>query len=114
VLVGKLAMVELVGGFGYNTADASFRGPCRTPWNPDFFHWRFVKRSGGCYECRIGSVLGWAEKPEDPSFSHRPTVGCRECALLMDESAGTVRSRYAGPSIRSGRSAAGRTIAAWC
>jgi aspartyl-tRNA(Asn)/glutamyl-tRNA(Gln) amidotransferase subunit A len=37
VLVGKLAMVELVGGFGYNTADASFTGPCRTPWNPDFF-----------------------------------------------------------------------------
>jgi aspartyl-tRNA(Asn)/glutamyl-tRNA(Gln) amidotransferase subunit A len=37
VLIGKLAMVELVGGFGYNTADASFTGPCRTPWNPDYF-----------------------------------------------------------------------------
>jgi aspartyl-tRNA(Asn)/glutamyl-tRNA(Gln) amidotransferase subunit A len=35
VLVGKLAMVELVGGFGYNNADASFTGPCRTPWNPE-------------------------------------------------------------------------------
>jgi len=35
VLIGKLAMVELVGGLGYNTADASFTGPGRTPWNPD-------------------------------------------------------------------------------
>lgn len=37
VLIGKLAMVELVGGLGYNTADASFTGPGRTPWNPDYF-----------------------------------------------------------------------------
>ena len=31
VLLGKLAMVELAGGFGYNNADASFTGPGRTP-----------------------------------------------------------------------------------
>jgi Asp-tRNA(Asn)/Glu-tRNA(Gln) amidotransferase A subunit family amidase len=37
VLLGKLAMVELVGGLGYNTADASFTGPGRTPWNRDYF-----------------------------------------------------------------------------
>ncbi len=37
VLLGKLAMVELVGGLGYNTADASFTGPGRTPWNPEYF-----------------------------------------------------------------------------
>src|SRR5207302_10569554 len=36
-LVGKLAMVELAGGFGYNTADASFTGPGRTPWNPRYW-----------------------------------------------------------------------------
>jgi aspartyl-tRNA(Asn)/glutamyl-tRNA(Gln) amidotransferase subunit A len=35
ILLGKLAMIELVGGFGYDTADASFTGPCRTPWNPE-------------------------------------------------------------------------------
>jgi aspartyl-tRNA(Asn)/glutamyl-tRNA(Gln) amidotransferase subunit A len=33
VLVGKLAMVELAGGFGYDRADASFSGPGRNPWN---------------------------------------------------------------------------------
>ncbi|HEU4520805.1 MAG TPA: amidase, partial [Thermoanaerobaculia bacterium] len=37
VLVAKLAMVELAGGFGYNNADASFTGPGRTPWNPDYW-----------------------------------------------------------------------------
>ncbi|HEV7243345.1 MAG TPA: amidase [Thermoanaerobaculia bacterium] len=37
VLVAKLAMVELAGGFGYNNADASFTGPGRTPWNLDFW-----------------------------------------------------------------------------
>jgi aspartyl-tRNA(Asn)/glutamyl-tRNA(Gln) amidotransferase subunit A len=30
-------MVELAGGFGYNNADASFTGPCRTPWNADYW-----------------------------------------------------------------------------
>ncbi len=33
VLLGKLAMLEIVGGFGFNSADASFTGPARTPWN---------------------------------------------------------------------------------
>jgi len=37
VLVAKLAMVELAGGFGYNNADASFTGPGRTPWNTAFW-----------------------------------------------------------------------------
>lgn len=37
VLVAKLAMIELAGGFGYDRADASFTGPCRTPWNLDYW-----------------------------------------------------------------------------
>jgi aspartyl-tRNA(Asn)/glutamyl-tRNA(Gln) amidotransferase subunit A len=37
VLLAKLAMVELAGGFGYNEADASFTGPGRTPWNREFW-----------------------------------------------------------------------------
>jgi aspartyl-tRNA(Asn)/glutamyl-tRNA(Gln) amidotransferase subunit A len=37
ILIAKLAMVELAGGFGYNNADASFTGPGRTPWNTDFW-----------------------------------------------------------------------------
>jgi aspartyl-tRNA(Asn)/glutamyl-tRNA(Gln) amidotransferase subunit A len=37
VLLAKLAMVELAGGFGYNNADASFTGPARNPWNQRFW-----------------------------------------------------------------------------
>jgi aspartyl-tRNA(Asn)/glutamyl-tRNA(Gln) amidotransferase subunit A len=37
VLLAKLAMVELAGGFGYGAADASFTGPGRTPWNANFW-----------------------------------------------------------------------------
>ncbi len=37
VLAAKLAMIELAGGFGYGHADASFTGPCRTPWNLAFW-----------------------------------------------------------------------------
>src|SRR6266576_2050694 len=37
VLVAQLAMVELAGGMGYNQANASFTGPGKTPWNPDYW-----------------------------------------------------------------------------
>ncbi|HEX9917734.1 MAG TPA: amidase [Pyrinomonadaceae bacterium] len=37
VLVAKLAMIELAGGMGYNQADASLTGACRTPWNTDYW-----------------------------------------------------------------------------
>src|SRR5256714_9431093 len=37
VLVAKLAMVELAGGMGYNQANASFTGPGKTPWNPEYW-----------------------------------------------------------------------------
>ena len=37
VLCAKLAMVELAGGFGYDTADASFTGPGRSPWNTGYW-----------------------------------------------------------------------------
>lgn len=33
VLIGKLAMVEIAGGMGYQQADASFTGPGLNPWN---------------------------------------------------------------------------------
>src|SRR5262249_23552859 len=37
VLIGKLAMIELAGGFGYNHANASFTGPALTPWNLSYW-----------------------------------------------------------------------------
>lgn len=37
ILIAKLSMVELAGSFGYSSADASFTGPGRTPWNLDYW-----------------------------------------------------------------------------
>jgi len=63
VLLGKLAMLEAVGGFGFNGADASFTGPTRTPWNLN--HWAGGSSSGpgaataaGLVAFSIGSETG--------------------------------------------------------
>jgi len=60
VLVAKLAMIELAGGMGYNQADASWTGACRTPWNTGY--WSGGSSSGpgaavasGCVAFAIGS-----------------------------------------------------------
>jgi aspartyl-tRNA(Asn)/glutamyl-tRNA(Gln) amidotransferase subunit A len=37
VLIGKLSMVELAGGGGYNTAGASLQGPGLNPWNKAYW-----------------------------------------------------------------------------
>jgi aspartyl-tRNA(Asn)/glutamyl-tRNA(Gln) amidotransferase subunit A len=37
VLIGKAAMIELAGGLGYQTGDASLTGPSRNPWNTDYW-----------------------------------------------------------------------------
>lgn len=37
VLVAKLAMIELAGGGGYQYPSASLQGPCRNPWNPEYW-----------------------------------------------------------------------------
>ncbi len=35
VLIGKAAMIELAGGLGYTSGNASLTGPARNPWNPE-------------------------------------------------------------------------------
>ncbi len=54
VLVAKLAMVELAGGMGYNSPDASFTGPGRTPWNPGY--WSGGSSSGSAAAVAAGLV----------------------------------------------------------
>jgi aspartyl-tRNA(Asn)/glutamyl-tRNA(Gln) amidotransferase subunit A len=54
VLVAKLAMVELAGGLGYDNPDASFTGPGRTPWNPDY--WSGGSSSGSAAAVAAGLV----------------------------------------------------------
>ncbi len=47
VLVAKLAMVELAGGMGYRQPNASFTGPCKTPWDRDRWAGGSSSGSGG-------------------------------------------------------------------
>lgn len=37
VLIAKLAMIELAGGGDYSSASASLQGPCRNPWNTQYW-----------------------------------------------------------------------------
>ncbi|MBC5824476.1 MAG: amidase [Candidatus Eremiobacteraeota bacterium] len=54
VVIAKLAMIELAGGMGYNQADASFTGPCKTPWNLKF--WSGGSSSGSGSSVSAGLV----------------------------------------------------------
>lgn len=60
VLVAKLSMVELAGGFGYQQPNASLTGPGRNAWNPDTWSGGSSSGSGsavaaGCVPFAIGS-----------------------------------------------------------
>ena len=73
VLVAKLAMVELAGGFGYNDADASFTGPGRTPWNRNF--WSGGSSSGPGAAVAAG-LVGFAIGSETNGSITVPSAFC--------------------------------------
>ena len=54
ILIGKLAMVELAGGMGYDQPNAAFTGPGRNPWNPDA--WSGGSSSGSGSAVGAGAV----------------------------------------------------------
>ncbi len=83
VLVAKLAMVELAGGFGYDQPNASFTGPGITPWNPEAWSGGSSSGSGsavaaGCVPFAIGSET-WGSITTPASYCGvtglRPTYG---------------------------------------
>jgi aspartyl-tRNA(Asn)/glutamyl-tRNA(Gln) amidotransferase subunit A len=73
VLVAKLAMIELAGGFGYNDADASFTGPGRTPWNPAY--WSGGSSSGSGIAVAAG-LVGFAIGSETAGSILFPSLAC--------------------------------------
>lgn len=108
VLIGKLAMVELAGAFGYNQADASFTGPTRNPWNPSA--WTCGSSSGpgaavpaGLVGFAVGSET-WGSITCPSSFSgvsgFRPTYGrvSRYGAMTLSDTMDKL-----GPLCRSAR-----------
>ena len=54
VLIGKLAMVELAGGLGYEQPNAALTGPGRSAWNPD--RWAGGSSSGSGSAVAAGLV----------------------------------------------------------
>jgi aspartyl-tRNA(Asn)/glutamyl-tRNA(Gln) amidotransferase subunit A len=73
VLIAKLAMVELAGGFGYNDADASFTGPGRTPW--DWHYWSGGSSSGSG-ACVSAGLVGFAIGSETSGSILFPSASC--------------------------------------
>jgi aspartyl-tRNA(Asn)/glutamyl-tRNA(Gln) amidotransferase subunit A len=54
ILCAKLAMIELAGGMGYRQPNASFTGPCATPWS--LKHWSGGSSSGSGSAVSAGLV----------------------------------------------------------
>ena len=73
VLLAKLALVELAGGFGYNDADASFTGPGRTPWNAAY--WSGGSSSGSGAAVAAG-LVGFAIGSETCGSILFPATAC--------------------------------------
>jgi len=73
VLIGKLAMVELAGGMGYNNPDASFTGPGRSPWNTG--HWSDGSSSGSGAATGAG-LAGFAIGSETSGSILTPATFC--------------------------------------
>jgi len=73
VLIAKLSMVELAGGFGYDQADASFTGPGRTPWNHDY--WSGGSSSGPGAAVAAG-LVGFAIGSETNGSILTPSAMC--------------------------------------
>ncbi|MBA2755793.1 MAG: amidase [Chloroflexia bacterium] len=51
VLIGKLAMVELAGGFNYDQPDAAWTGPGRNAWDPETWAGGSSSGSGSAVGC---------------------------------------------------------------
>jgi aspartyl-tRNA(Asn)/glutamyl-tRNA(Gln) amidotransferase subunit A len=73
VLLAKLSMVELAGGFGYDQADASLTGPGRTPWNRDY--WSGGSSSGPGAAVAAG-LVGFAIGSETNGSIVNPSTFC--------------------------------------
>jgi aspartyl-tRNA(Asn)/glutamyl-tRNA(Gln) amidotransferase subunit A len=59
IMIGKAAMIELAGGLGYTSGDASLTGPCKNPWNTDYWTCGSSSGSGAIVAAALaGFTLG--------------------------------------------------------
>jgi aspartyl-tRNA(Asn)/glutamyl-tRNA(Gln) amidotransferase subunit A len=99
VLIGKAAMIELAGGLGYSAGNASLTGPCRNPWNTDYWTCGSSSGSGAIVAAGLapwalgsdtrGSILcpsAWCGiAGMRPSFGRVSRFGAMAIAWTMDK-----------------------------
>jgi aspartyl-tRNA(Asn)/glutamyl-tRNA(Gln) amidotransferase subunit A len=73
ILIGKLAMVELAGGGGYESANASLTGPGLNPWDPS--RWSGGSSSGPGSAVAAG-LVGFALGSETSGSILTPSAYC--------------------------------------
>jgi aspartyl-tRNA(Asn)/glutamyl-tRNA(Gln) amidotransferase subunit A len=73
ILIGKLAMIELAGGVGYNTAGASLTGPALNPW--DRTCWAGGSSSGSGVATAAG-LVGFSLGSETSGSIITPSAFC--------------------------------------
>lgn len=78
VLVAKLAMIELAGGGGYNSAAASLSGPCKNPFDPS--RWAGGSSSGSGAAVAAG-LVGFAIGTETWGSITVPAAFCNVTGL---------------------------------
>jgi aspartyl-tRNA(Asn)/glutamyl-tRNA(Gln) amidotransferase subunit A len=93
VLLGKAAMIELAGGLGYSSGEASLTGPARNPWNPEC--WTCGSSSGSGAVVAAG-LAPWALGSDTRGSILCPSSWCGVCGLRP--SFGRV-SRYGSMAI---------------
>jgi aspartyl-tRNA(Asn)/glutamyl-tRNA(Gln) amidotransferase subunit A len=106
VLIGKAAMIELAGGLGYSTGAASLTGPCKNPWNTDYWTCGSSSGSGAIVAAGLapwalgsdtrGSIIcpsAWCGvSGMRPSFGRVSRFGAMAIAWSMDKLGPMARS----------------------
>jgi aspartyl-tRNA(Asn)/glutamyl-tRNA(Gln) amidotransferase subunit A len=99
VLIGKAAMIELAGGLGYSAGNASLTGPCKNPWNTNYWTCGSSSGSGAIVAAGLapwalgsdtrGSILcpsAWCGiSGMRPSFGRVSRFGAMAIAWTMDK-----------------------------
>jgi aspartyl-tRNA(Asn)/glutamyl-tRNA(Gln) amidotransferase subunit A len=93
VLLGKAAMIELAGGLGYSTGNASLTGGCKNPWNNEY--WTCGSSSGSGAVVSAG-LAPWALGSDTRGSIICPSAWCGVSG--MRPSFGRV-SRYGAMAI---------------
>ncbi len=106
VLVAKLSMIELAGGFGYDTAAASATGAAKNPWDPT--RWTCGSSSGSAAATAAG-LVGFAIASETwgsivcpsafcgvsglrPTYGRVPRTGAMALSFTLDKLGPMARS----------------------